>query len=102
VGQFDIDPRHVRFKYPAGIDVRAKLIDTSSAVLGTKHSMTNLEEEVFRIVEQIPYVTKRLGVGVSYRCVGVTTGDTKVFDENSLVPTNPNELTSDRHAPLEY
>ena len=101
VGQFDIDPRNVRFKYPAGINVRAKLIATSSAVLGTKHSMTNLEDEVFRIVERIPYVTKRLGVGISYRCVGVSTGHTKVFDENSIVPTNPNELTSDRHAPLE-
>ena len=101
VGQFDIDPRNVRFKYPVGIDVRAKLIATSSAVLGTKHSMTNLEEEVFRIVERIPYVTKRLGVGISYRCVGTSTGHTKVFDEDSIVPTNPNSLTSDRHAPLD-
>ena len=100
-GQFDIDPRNVRFKYPVGIDVRAKLIATSSAVLGTKHSMTNLEDEVFRIVERIPYVNKRLGVGISYRCVGVTAGHTKVFDENTIVPTTASELTSDRHAPLE-
>jgi hypothetical protein len=101
VGQFDIDPRNVQFKYAVGIDVRPKLIATSSAVLGTKHSITNLEDEVFRIVEQIPYVTKRLGVGVSYRCVGVSRGHTKVFDENDIVPTNARELTADRHAPLE-
>jgi hypothetical protein len=63
--------------------------------------MTNLEEEVFRIVERIPYVTKKLSVGVSYRCVGVTTGDTKVFDEDSIVPTNPAVLSTDRHAPIE-
>jgi hypothetical protein len=100
-GQFDIDPRHVKFKYTVGANVRAKLIATSSAVLGTKHSMTNLEEEVFRIVERIPYVTKKLSVGVSYRCVGVTTGDTKVFDEDSIVPTNPAVLSTDRHAPIE-
>ena len=102
VGQFDIDPRNVKFKYVVGTDVRPKLIATSSAVLGTKHSMTNLEDEVFRIVERIPYVTKRLSVGVSYRCVGVRTGHTQVFDENSIAPTTRDQLTSDRHAPLDY
>ncbi len=100
-GQFDIDPRNVRFKYPVGIDVRAKLIATSSAVLGTKHSMTNLEDEVFRIIERILYVTKRLAVGILYRCVGVMMEHTKVFDKNTLVPTTASKLTSDRHAPLE-
>jgi hypothetical protein len=52
-------------------------------------------------VERIPYVTKKLSVGVSYRCVGVTTGDTKVFDEDSIVLTNPSVLSTDRHAPIE-
>jgi hypothetical protein len=100
VGQFDIDPRNVQFKYAVGIDVRPKLIATSSAVIGIKHSITNLEDTVFRIVEQIPYVTKRLGVGTSYLCINSRNGETKVFDENTIVPTNPEVLTSDRHAPL--
>jgi hypothetical protein len=64
--------------------------------------MTNLEDEVFRIVERIPYVTKRLSVGVSYRCVGVRNGHTQVFDENSLAPTTREQVTSDRHAPLDF
>ncbi len=81
--------------------MRAKLIATLSAELGTRHSMTNLEEEVFYIVERIPYVTKKLSVGVSYCCMGVTTGDTKVFDEVSIVPTNPSVPSTDRHAPFE-
>jgi len=100
VGQFELDPRNAKFKYPVGIDVRPKLISTSSAVIGTKHSITNLEDQVFRIVEQIAYVTKRLGVGISYLCVSVETGNTKVFDEDTIVPTNPEEATSDRHAPF--
>lgn len=98
--QFDIDPRHVSFRYPVGTDVRAKLIVTSSHVIGEKRSETNLGEDVFRILEAIPNISRGLTVEKQYRCVNIRTGEQEIFDENDIVPTNPLILTSDRHAPL--
>jgi hypothetical protein len=98
--QFNIDPETVVFAYPVGTYVRAKLIVTSSAVIGNKHSETNLTDQVFRIVEQKPFVTKRLSVGKSYRCLNLRTGEVETFSESDIVPTDPNVLTSDRHDPL--
>ena len=97
--QFNIDPEGVVFAYPVGSYVRAKLIVTSSAVIGNKRSETNLTDQVFRIVEQKPFVTKRLSVGKGYRCVNLATGEIEFFSETDIVPTDPNVLTGDRHAP---
>lgn len=98
--QFRIDSRFVTFKFPVGTYVRAKLIVTSSAVIGEKRSETNLTEEVFRIEEAFPHVTKRMTIGKSYKCVDVRTGQEEIFDEDDLVPTDPEAVTWERHAPL--
>lgn len=97
--QFNVDPEGVNFAYPVGTYVRAKLIVTSSAVIGNKRSETNLTDEVFRIVEQKPFVTKLLSIGKGYRCLNLKTGDIEFFSETDIVPTDPNILTGDRHAP---
>ena len=99
--QFNIDPELVVFAYPIGTYVRAKLIVTSSAVIGNKHSETNLTDQVFRIVEQKPFVTKRLSVEKGYRCVNLKSGEIEFFSEIDIVPTDPNIVTGDRHAPRE-
>ena len=96
--QFQIAPQFANFRYPVGTEVRAKLISTSSQILGTKHSQTNLEEAVFRIVEAIPYVTSDLSVGQSYRCVDVRSGQQEIFDQYDIVPTNPEVVSSDPHS----
>ncbi len=98
--QFRIDSRFVTFKYTVGTYVRAKLIVTSSAVIGEKRSETNVTEEVFRIEEAFPHVTKRMTIGKSYKCVDVRTGQEEIFDEDDLVPTDPEAVTWDRHAPV--
>ena len=98
--QFRIDSRFAAFKYAVGTYVRAKLVVTSSAVLGEKRSETNVTEEVFRIEEAFPHVTKRSTVGKSYRCANARTGETEIFDEADLVPADPDATSWDRHAPL--
>lgn len=97
--QFNVDPESVVFAYPVGLYVRAKLIVTSSAVIGNKHAETNLTDQVFRIIEQKPFVTKRLSVGKGYRCLNLRTGEVEFFSENDIVPTDPDIVTGDRHAP---
>ena len=95
--QFQIDPQFAKFRYAVGTEVRAKLIATSSKLLGVKHSETNLEDAVFRIVEAVPYVCSDLSVGKSYRCIEVRSGQQEIFDEDDVVPTNPEVTSSDRH-----
>jgi hypothetical protein len=75
----------VKFKFAVGTLVRPKLIVTSSAVIGVKRSETNLEEDVFEIVAQRPYVTRLLTVGKAYKCKN-TSDEThvEVFDEQDL------------------
>lgn len=87
--QFALDPRFVKFKYKVGTFVRAKLLITSSAAIGEKRSETNLTKQSFGVVEQIPYVTKDLSVGIAYKCVNLKTGDLEIFDENDITPTVP-------------
>ena len=72
---------------------------TSSAVIGNKRSETNLTDQIFRIIEQKPFVTKRLSIGKGYRCLNLRTGEVEFFSETDIVPTDPNVLTGDRHAP---
>ena len=98
--QFQLDPQFVKFKYSVGTEVRAKLLATSSQLLGVKHSETNLEDAIFRIVEAIPYVASDLSVGKSYRCIDVRSGQQEIFDQNDIVPTNSEILSSDPHLTL--
>lgn len=88
-GQFDIAPGLVNFKYDVGTLVRAKLIATSSEVIGNKRSEKNLTDEIFVIEEQVPYVTKNMRVGVAYKCRDYgTTEKVEVFQEDKIVPTS--------------
>ena len=87
--QFSLDPRLVKFKFEVGSFVRAKLLITSSAVIGEKRSETNLTRQSFGIVEQIPYITKDLSIGLGYKCINLKTGESEIFDENDLKLTVP-------------
>jgi hypothetical protein len=85
--QFDIAPGLVAFKYSVGTKVRAKLIATSSDVLGTKRSEVNLTDEVFVIQQTVPYVTRKMTVGKAYKCFNVVTQEIEVFQEDEITPT---------------
>lgn len=88
-GQFDIAPGLVRFKFEVGTLVRAKLIVTSSEVVGNKRSETNLTKRIFKIEEQVPYVTRNMRVGVAYKCRDVdNTEKVEIFQEDEIVPTS--------------
>jgi hypothetical protein len=87
--QFDLAPGLVNFKYDVGTLVRAKLIVTSSEVVGNKRSENNLTREVFVIEGQVPYVTKNMRVGVAYKCRDVDQPEkVEVFQEDEIVPTS--------------
>jgi hypothetical protein len=87
--QFSVDPRLVKFKFPVGSFVRAKLLVTSAAVIGEKRSATNLTLQSFGIVEHIPYIAKDLSLGRAYKCRDLKSGDIEIFDEKDLVLTVP-------------
>lgn len=88
-GQFDIAPGLVDFKYQVGTLVRAKLIVTSSEVVGNKRSETNLTTQVFVIEDKVPYVTRNMKVGLAYKCRNVNHPDqVEVFQEDEIVPTS--------------
>ena len=98
--QFQIAPQFATFKYSLGTEVRPKLLATSSQLLGVKHSETNLENSVYKIVENIPYVTSDLSVGQSYRCIDVRSGQQEIFDQKDIVPSGSNLNSLDRHLQL--
>ena len=87
--QFSVNPRLVKFKFPVGSFVRAKLLVTSAAAIGEKRSATNLTLQSFGIVEQIPYIAKDLSLGRAYKCRDLKSGDIEIFDEKDLVLTVP-------------
>ena len=98
--QFQVAPQFATFKYSVGTEVRPKLLATSSQLLGIKHSETNLENSVYKIVENIPYVTSDLSVGQSYRCIDVRSGQQEIFDQEDIVPSSSSLDSSDRHLPI--
>jgi hypothetical protein len=88
-GQFDIAPSLVDFKYQVGTLVRAKLIATSSEVVGNKRSETNLTRQVFVIEEKVPYVTRNMKVGVAYKCREMDNPEhVEVFQEDEIALTS--------------
>jgi hypothetical protein len=97
--QFAIDPRHTVFKFSDGDYVRAKLIVTSSAVLGEKRSETNLTDSVFKIAKSYPVVTRTSRLRNEYLCLDTRSGEEAKFAESDLVLTDPSVTTSDRHHP---
>lgn len=88
-GQFDIAPSLVDFKYEIGCLVRAKLIATSSEVVGNKRSEKNLTGEVFMIEGKVPYVTRNMKVWVAYKCRSVENPEhVEIFQEDEIVQTS--------------
>lgn len=88
-GQFDLAPGLVDFRYEVGTLVRAKLIVTSSEVVGNKRSEINLTREVFVIEQKVPYVTCNMRVGKAYKCRDTRDTDkVEVFQEDEIVPTS--------------
>jgi hypothetical protein len=85
--QFDLDPRLVSFKFSVGDLVRPKLLVTSSAVIGEKRSAKSLEDIVFVVDKQIPYVNQAHRVGRAYRCINVESGEEEIFDEWDIALT---------------
>jgi hypothetical protein len=98
--QFAIDPRHAVFKFSDGDYVRAKLIVTSSAVLGEKRSETNLTDSVYKIAKSYPVVTRTSRLRNEYLCLDTRSGEEAKFAESDLVLTDPSVTTSDRHRPV--
>lgn len=86
--QFDIAPKLVSFAFPIGSLVRAKLIATSSDVVGNKRSEINLTNEVFVIEENVPYVTRKMTVGKAYKCRNIKTNEIEIFQEDEIALTN--------------
>jgi hypothetical protein len=86
--QFELAPELVDFKYPVGTFVRPKLLVTSSAVLGEKRSEVTLEQTVFVILQQVPYVTRGFFVGKAYKCQNLEhKRKIQIFDERDLAET---------------
>ena len=85
--QFSLDPRSIRFKFPVGSFVRAKLLVTSSAAIGEKRSENNLTAQTFGVVEHVPYVAKDLSLGRAYKCQDLKSGEVEIFDEQDLTLT---------------
>jgi hypothetical protein len=90
-GQFDVDPRLLRFKFRPGDLVRPKLLVTSSAVIGVKRSAVSLEKEIFEVREPLAFANQAGSVGKAYRCTGLRTGELQVFDEWDLALTRPDD-----------
>lgn len=86
--QFKIEPSSIQFKFNIGDFVRAKLIETSAAVLGTKRSEKRLSDDIFQIVRRFPYVRKNLSLGKVYTCEHIVSKQTENFDESELSQTN--------------
>lgn len=86
--QFDIAPQLVSFKYEINNLVRAKLIATSSDILGNKRSEVNLTEQIFVIEQKVPYVTRKMTVGKSYKCRSLLTNQVEIFQEDEIALTS--------------
>lgn len=86
--QFDIAPALVNFKYNIGQLVRAKLIATSSDVLGNKRSEINLTQQVFVIKKQVPYVTRKMTIGKAYKCQNIYNTNVEIFQEDEIALTS--------------
>jgi len=82
--QFRVRDRYVKFAFKVGDIVRAKLIVTSSQVIGIKRSQVNLGFQTFRVIDQVPFTTKDSSVRPGYRCQNTFTGDIESFAEEDL------------------
>lgn len=83
--QFNIDPSQVHFKFQVGDLVRAKLLVTSSKVIGEKRSAQRLGPDLYRITDRRPVVYRNLSIGQVYVCENIETGEVEHFDEQDLV-----------------
>ena len=86
-GQFEVSPTLVKFRFPVGTKVRAKLIVTSSELIGNKRSQMNVTDQVFIIEKQIPFITRKMNLAKMYKCRDVETDQMETFDEDDLVQT---------------
>ena len=82
--QYEISPRLVDFQFAIGMYVRPKVITTSSAVLGLKHSEKTLTDDVFKILSLEPFVTRAHTIGKGYKCVNINTGDIEIWYEDDI------------------
>lgn len=83
--QFSIDPSQVNFKFNLGDLVKAKLLVTSSKVIGEKRSAQRLGESVFKVIDRQPVVYRNLSLGQVYVCQDILTGQVEHFDEHDIV-----------------
>lgn len=86
--QFDLAPNLVQFKYEIGTLVRAKLVATSSATVGEKHSEQSVTNEMYIIKGLVPYVTRNMKVGKAYKCKQVEGRRIEIFQEDEISPTS--------------
>lgn len=88
IAQFDLAPNLMTFAFQIGNVVRAKLIATSSDVLGNKRSEINVTQQVFVIEEKVPYVTRKMTVGKAYKCRSLLTNEVEIFQEDEIALTS--------------
>jgi len=103
--QFDMCPDLFRFRYAKGDTVRAKLLATSSAAIGEKRSEKNLTDDLFVILELVPYVTRNMNVGRAYKCRNLRTGKAEVFQEDEITAgraVDEREPTINHYDPTQY
>ena len=72
---------------------RGELLRRGRAWLGSRLPAGRRPVNSFGIVDQIPYITKDLSVGIAYKCLDLKTGEFEIFDENDITLTVPEHDT---------
>ena len=85
--QFSLASELAKFKYNLDTLIRVKKIATSSSVL-EKRSEITLDAPIFKILEQIAYLTAAGTIGIAYRCINIETGQEEIFDEAEITITS--------------
>lgn len=83
--QFNIDDSQHTYQFSVGTLVKAKLLVTSSAVLGTKRSTERLSQDLFAIEKRFLYVKKNLTLGELYACRNLSSQINEHFDSHDIV-----------------
>ena len=90
--QFNIKPQSVKFKFNVGDYVRAKLIVTSSKVIGEKRSAKSLTKAIFRIVDRKAVKARKKSTIINqYICQLIPGGQIETLGEDDIALIRYNE-----------
>jgi len=82
--QFSMPTGMGKYKFPIGSIVRPKLITSSTALIGQKTSIVNLDTTRLKILDQYPFITTNLYLKNCYKCLNIETGEIDIFTEEDL------------------